>query len=66
MQGFASPAACKLHTTLVLWQQAPDFSTDAGNSALIAANEISATPESPRAEQQKRDFSSYPIGSPGR
>jgi hypothetical protein len=35
-------AATDLHTTLVLGRQAPDFSTDAGNSALIV------TMESPR------------------
>jgi hypothetical protein len=28
-------AAADLHTTLVLEREAPDFSTDAGNSALI-------------------------------
>jgi hypothetical protein len=32
-----------LGTTLVLWGATPDFSTDAGNSALIVDNEVSAT-----------------------
>jgi hypothetical protein len=36
-------AAGDLSTTLVLWGAAPDFSTDAGNSALIVNNEVSAT-----------------------
>jgi hypothetical protein len=40
--GLASPAACKLHTTLVQELRARDFSTDADNSALIVNNEISA------------------------
>jgi hypothetical protein len=31
-------------TTLVLYPPSPDFSTDAGNSALIVDNEISAPP----------------------
>jgi hypothetical protein len=37
MQGrkWASRAASDLHTTLVLEREPPDFSTDAGNSALI-------------------------------
>jgi hypothetical protein len=37
-------AAADLSTTLVLRVAAPDFSTDAGNSALIVNNEVSATP----------------------
>ena len=36
--------ARNLHTTLVLELRACDFSTDAGNSALIVNNEISVTP----------------------
>jgi hypothetical protein len=36
-------AAAGLSTTLVLRVAAPDFSTDAGNSALIVNNEVSAT-----------------------
>jgi hypothetical protein len=37
-----------LHTTLVLELSSPDFSTEAGNSALIVNNEISAAPVSAR------------------
>jgi hypothetical protein len=36
--------AAELSTTLVLERPAPDFSTAAGNSALIVDNEISAPP----------------------
>jgi hypothetical protein len=43
-KGAASPFACHLHTTLVLERRTPDFSTGAGNSALIVNNEISAQP----------------------
>jgi hypothetical protein len=37
-------SADDLSTTLVLCAKAPVFSTDAGNSALIVNNEVSATP----------------------
>jgi hypothetical protein len=34
--------AADLGRTLALWKAIPDFSTDAGNSALIVNNEVSA------------------------
>src|SRR6266550_3108602 len=58
--------AASLSTTLVLHRQAPDFSTDAGNSALIAATKSrTAVKGLPRRKKNKTGFPSR-IGSPGR
>jgi hypothetical protein len=52
-------------TPLVLEASSPDFSTDAGNSALIAVDEISAPnaqeEQQEREEKQQRDFPTFPI-----
>jgi hypothetical protein len=62
MIGAQRAAACILHTTLVQEPPACDFSTDAGNSALIVNNEISAASKRRRIRNQERKFLSYPIG----
>jgi hypothetical protein len=65
--------AAKLGTTLVLEPSPADFSTAAGNSALIVDNEISTPPcaaefqpEATKKKNKKRDFHLTTIGSPGR
>jgi hypothetical protein len=65
--------AADLNTTLVLWAAAPDFSTDAGNSALIVNNEVSATScnaisACPAANEKTKNETSAAsqLGSPGR
>ena len=47
-------AAADLCTTLVLQGASPDFSTDAGNSALIVNNEVSATSCNPSRPARRR------------
>jgi hypothetical protein len=66
-------SAADLSTTLVLQAEPPDFSTDAGNSALIVNNEVSATSCNAISaclaanDKSKNDISNrILIGSPGR
>jgi hypothetical protein len=70
---WASRAASDLHTTLVLERKPPDFSTDAGNSALIVKTKsplrlVALSPACPAAKKNNNNeiFVSPRLVSPGR